>query len=61
MGWPQEQSLDTTLPYIEAARKGRFAMLQAIFGSGEKASPSAAQNPQTRKLSPELFDALFPG
>lgn len=36
IGWTETETLDTSMPGIVAAFKGRTAMLKAIFGSGEK-------------------------
>jgi len=47
------------MPYIESAYQGRIKMLKAIFGGSDPA-PTKPATP-SRKMSPALFDALFPG
>ncbi|MFG1371486.1 hypothetical protein V5F32_04850 [Xanthobacter oligotrophicus] len=36
LGWTEAETLDTSMPGIVAAHKGRLAMLKAIFGSGKE-------------------------
>lgn len=59
LGWTEQQTLDATLSYIDAARRGRFAMLTAIFGGGP--AKDAPAKTSKRAVSEGLFDALFPG
>lgn len=61
MGWTEEQTLQTTLPAIDAAYKGRCdfvgMVLKAAFGSSEPEAPKVS----TRPASLALFDAQFGG
>lgn len=63
MGWPEEQTLNSSMPYIETAYRGRVKMLQAIFGGGTKEAetiePTRPAVDMTRPLTPTLFDATF--
>lgn len=59
IGWTEEQTLNTTMPGIESAHRGRVNMLQAIFGKADE--PSLAKKPSARHVTPKLFDALFFG
>jgi hypothetical protein len=52
LGWTYDQTLDTPMPAIEAAYKGRIAMLKAIFGGDD----APAENPP---LTPDLFKRMF--
>lgn len=64
LGWTEEQTLQTTVPAIEIAYRGRCDMLQdvikAAFGGGEDEKP-AAPKASPRPLTMKLFDALFSG
>lgn len=40
IGWTEEQTLNTTMPGIEAAYHGRMNMLGAIFGTSRQSSVS---------------------
>lgn len=61
MGWTEEQTLQTTIPALEAAYKGRCdfvsAILKAVFGEGDKPEPAQPARP----LTFTLFDAMFGG
>lgn len=61
MGWTEEQTLQTTVPAIEAAYKGRCdfvsMVLNAVFGDGKPDKPKVSARP----FSFALFDAQFGG
>jgi hypothetical protein len=56
IGWTEDQTLDTTIPAIEAAYSGRCKMLSAIFGGGETGPPTQ-QDPSKVSFASQ-FDAL---
>jgi hypothetical protein len=54
IGWSEEQTLDASMPAIEAAYAGRIELLQAIFGK-----PKEQEGQPRRKLTPaEMGGAL---
>jgi hypothetical protein len=57
MGWTSEQTDDHLMTDIELAYEGRLKMIQLIspFGGDGVAAPAKP----VRKLTPELFDAMF--
>lgn len=63
MGWTEEQTLQTTIPAIQLAYKGRCdfvsAILKAVFGEADK--PAATPAAPARPLTFALFDAMFGG
>jgi hypothetical protein len=57
IGWTEEQTLQTTIPAIETAYRGRCKMVSAIFGGSEPTPAPVSARP----FSIELFDAMFDG
>lgn len=57
LGWPEEVTLRTSMPYIEMAIEERDKSMRAMYG-GDEPDTQAVQV-QTRPMTPELFDALF--
>jgi hypothetical protein len=61
LGWTYDATLDTPMPAIAMALKGRREfvgeILKAVFGDGEPTAPPVS----ARKLTPKLFDAIFAG
>jgi hypothetical protein len=61
LGWSEEQTLQTTLPAIELAYRGRCEFVSkiigAVFGNNEPAPPPVSPRP----FSFALFDAQFGG
>jgi hypothetical protein len=62
LGWTEEATLKTSMPAIELAYKGRQSMFRELFGTSESPEGNSPipEGVQTRKMSPALFDALFP-
>lgn len=60
LGWTEQETLDTTLQGIVAALKGRNRfvrnIIKTVFGED---TPAPTKGIPERKMTPELFDALF--
>jgi len=54
LGWTEQETLNTSMPMIEAAYRGKIKMLKAIHGPGE--TPKEMKG---RTFSLSLFDAWF--
>lgn len=52
IGWTEEQTLDTSIPAIEMAYRGRCKMLNAIFGGGDD-TPTPS-NPASVNMAAQL-------
>lgn len=48
LGWTEQQTLDTTIPAIWAAYRGKIEMLKACYGSSEKTPPKPMTFDQIR-------------
>jgi hypothetical protein len=64
LGYTEEEALKTSIPAILAANKGweatekmKFEALAVMLG----AKPKETTRVSKRNLTPELFDAMFPG
>ncbi len=56
LGWTEQQTLDTTIPAIETAFRGRVEMLKACFGSGDdKPKPE----PEPQRVSGKTLFAMM--
>jgi len=49
MGWSEEQTLNSTMAYIETAYHGRIKMLEAIFGSPKPKTKNTDNGPSLFK------------
>lgn len=55
LGWTEPEAMAADVNAIEVAMRGRWAMLEAVFGGGGASSHPTVNS---RPMTPQLFDAL---
>ena len=61
LGWTESEALSADVNTIQVAMRGKVAMLRAIFGGGEPDDQPATAKVKVspRKMTPDLFNAIF--
>jgi hypothetical protein len=64
LGWTEQETLDTSMPSIVLAHKGKLEMLQACYGSdsttaGGQNEPPTAGPESVQPITQERVQSLF--